>query len=142
MPASLVDIDQTFLPRGQLRLISRVIGLTDDLIICETDIDDHWTYPIHFPGDPIFPGCLLIEIAAQATLLWAWAAGDRGRPRMAKATAEFHDPVSEADRLLTIQSRVKKRRHLYFGQVEITSRGRQVASIAMVVAVTQKRTED
>ena len=55
--ASVMDIDATFLPVGQMRQISRVTKLAEAVIDAEVDLGPyHWVFPQHFPGDPIFPG--------------------------------------------------------------------------------------
>ncbi|HXE57357.1 MAG TPA: hypothetical protein VNK43_05110 [Gemmatimonadales bacterium] len=131
----MIDLTATFLPTGPLRLVSRVASLADDAITCETDIAEHWSYAHHFPGDPVFPGCLMVELAAQATLLWGWAQGHRGRPRLGRTSAEFHSPATPADGMLITRSRVRKRRNVYFGEVEIAAGERAVASVSVVVAL-------
>ena len=91
--ASVMDIDATFLPVGQMRQISRVTKLAEAVIDAEVDLGPyHWVFPQHFPGDPIFPGTLMIEAAGQLVALWAWAQGQRGRPRLVRTGAEFHSP--------------------------------------------------
>src|SRR5712691_4417211 len=92
--SSLIDLEATFLPVGQMRQISRVTPLKGAAITGEVDLSaGHWVYAQHFPGDPIFPGTLLIEAAGQLVALWAWAQGQRGRPRLVRTSAEFHFPV-------------------------------------------------
>lgn len=74
--AGLIDIDKTFLPVGRMRQIARVTLLDETSIWGEVPIDpDHWVWEEHFPGDPIFPGTLIIEAAGQLVALWA---GDTG----------------------------------------------------------------
>ena len=67
---SLMDLDETFLPVGQMRQIARVTLVEKDTIEGEVELGpDHWVYPQHFPGDPIFPGTLMIEGAGQLIAL-------------------------------------------------------------------------
>jgi 3-hydroxymyristoyl/3-hydroxydecanoyl-(acyl carrier protein) dehydratase len=55
-----------------MRQISRVTAVDAEGIVGEMDLGDgHWVYPGHFPGDLIFPGCLLVEAAGQLVALWA-----------------------------------------------------------------------
>lgn len=139
MAPSLIPIDETFLPLGQFRLVNRVAELEGERIVCEIDVGPgHWVYPVHFPGDPIFPGAFIIESAAQTALLWAWAQGLRGRPRMAKTSAEFHATVTPADGTLIARATVKRKRFLNFASVEFYGAGGDhKATVAMVVGVVQ-----
>lgn len=133
---SLIDLDTTFLPVAQMRQIARVTGLEGGTIMGEVDIGaDHWVYEQHFPGDPIFPGSLLIEAAGQLLALWAWAQGQRGRPRLVRTSAEFHRPVSRATPRLILQGEVRRRRHLYFGSIQIVASTVDVARVEAVLAV-------
>ena len=93
-PTSLIDLDTTFLPVAQMRQITRVTALEGIGIEGEVELGpDHWVWRQHFPGDPIFPGTLLIEAAGQLIALWAWGQGARGRPRLVRTSADFHNPV-------------------------------------------------
>ena len=134
--ASLMHVDATFLPIDQMRQISRVTELEGPAIVGEVDLGaEHWVYKQHFPGDPIFPGTLMIEAAGQLVALWAWANGQRGRPRLVRTSAEFHSPVPQTAPLLILRGEVRKKRHLHFATVSISSEGDKVASITAVVAV-------
>lgn len=134
--ASLVDISATFLPIGQMRQITRVTELTGPVIVGEVDLGpDHWVYPQHFPGDPIFPGTLLIEAAGQLVALWAWGQGERGRPRLVRTSAEFHHPVLRCAPLLSVRAEVRRKRHLHFATVSIETAELSVATISVVLAV-------
>ncbi len=135
-PASLIDIDATFLPVSQMRQVSRVTSLEGAAITGEVVLGPaHWVYPQHFPGDPIFPGTLLIEAAGQLVALWAWADGQRGRPRLVRTSAEFHAPVTPKNALLVVRAEVRRKRHLNFATVGIWADGTQVATLDAVLAV-------
>ena len=132
----LTDIDSTFLPVGQMRQISRVTRIADGQIDAEADLGPaHWVYPQHFPGDPIFPGTLMIEAAGQLVALWAWTQGQRGRPRLVKTSAEFHNPIGSAEPHLNLRAEVRTRRHLHFATIEIWASGTHIASVTAVLAV-------
>jgi len=131
-------LEATYLPRGQMLQIDRVRVVDDARIVCEMDVDPgHWVFPMHFPGDPIFPGSLLIEAAGQAVALWGWEAGLRGRPRMAKVSAEFENPVLAGDRTVTLDAVVRRRRNICLGTVTVTvsAGARRVATITPVIVV-------
>jgi 3-hydroxymyristoyl/3-hydroxydecanoyl-(acyl carrier protein) dehydratase len=136
VPASDIDIDATFLPVGQMRQINRVTQLDGPGIEGEVDLGPgHWVFAQHFPDDPIFPGCLMIEAAGQLVALWAWANGQRGRPRLVRTSAEFHHPAGPgADRLI-LRAEVRRKRHLHFATTEIWADGVHVATVEAVLAV-------
>ncbi len=134
-PSSPVDVDGAFLPVGHMRQISRVTHLDGAEIVAQLDLGAHWVFPEHFPGDPIFPGSLLIESAGQLVALWAWAAGQRGRPRLVRTGAEFHRPVTPVAPAITLRASVRRKRHLNFASVEIRALGEHVATVDVVLAV-------
>lgn len=135
-PIGFIDLDETFLPVGRMRQITRVIDVEGETITGEMLLGpDHWVWPQHFPRDPIFPGTLMIEAAGQLLALWAWAEGDRGRPRLVRTGAEFHNPVGPDATHLELQARVRSKRHLYFGTIQVSSRGTAVATVDAVLAV-------
>ena len=130
------DLGGTFLPVGQMLQIDRVCEVAEERIVCEMDLDaGHWAFPMHFPGDPIFPGSLLIEAAGQVVALWAWDAGLRGRPRMAKVSAEFETPVLADDVNLTFSATVRRRRNICLGRVEIHAGARRIGTVEPVIVV-------
>ena len=135
-PPSLLDLDATFLPVAQMRQISRVITLDGPCITGEAELgSNHWVYPQHFPHDPIFPGALIIEAAGQLVALWAWANGHRGRPRLLRTSASFHQPVTQETPRLELRAEVRTKRHLQFGTVGVSAQGLQVARVEAVLAV-------
>ena len=135
-PTGLIDLDETFLPVGRMRQIARVIDLEGDTIRGQMRLGrDHWVWPEHFPGDPVFPGTLLIEAAGQLLALWAWAQGSRGRPRLVRTGAEFHHPVGRQVTHLDLQAQVRRKRHLYFGSIQVSSGDLEVATVDAVLAV-------
>jgi len=115
--------------------IDRVLEVTADRIVCEMDLPGHWVFPMHFPNDPIFPGSLLIEGAGQAVAIWGWHHGLRGKPRMAKTSAEFESPVLMGDLTVVFDARVRQRKGICLGKVEVFAAGRKAASIDSVIAV-------
>lgn len=131
-----MDIDSTYLPVGQMRQISRVTRIAEGQIDAEVDLGpSHWVYPLHFPGDPIFPGVLMIEAAGQLVSLWAWAQGQRGRPRLVKTAAEFHSPVGPAAPQLSLRAEVRCRKNMTFATTEIWAAETHVATVTAVLAV-------
>lgn len=136
IPECLLDLDSTFLPVGQMRQISRVIVTDGPHITALVDLGPrHWVFPQHFPGDPIFPGTLMIEAAGQLVALWAWARGHRGRPRLVRTSATFHHPVTRETPRLELRAEVRGRRSLQFGTVDVMANERQVARVEVVLTV-------
>jgi 3-hydroxymyristoyl/3-hydroxydecanoyl-(acyl carrier protein) dehydratase len=113
------QLEKTFLPVGQMLQIDRVLEINGANMTCELDTFDHWVFPMHFPTDPIFPGSLLIEAAGQTVALWAWHTGLRGNPRMVKVDAKFEIPVRPADQTVVLKTRVRLKRNVCLGQVEL-----------------------
>jgi 3-hydroxymyristoyl/3-hydroxydecanoyl-(acyl carrier protein) dehydratase len=135
-PGGLIDIDSTFLPIGQMRQISRVTELDGASIAGEIDLGPgHWVYPQHFPGDPIFPGTLMIEAAGQLVALRAWANGQRGRPRLVRTHAVFRSPVTPAEDRLTVRGEISSKRRLHFATVQVSTPNQEIATISLVLAV-------
>lgn len=133
---SLLDLDATFLPVAQMRQITRVTALDGSRIAAEVDLGaEHWVYAQHFPDDPIFPGTLMIEAAGQLVALWAWAQGQRGRPRLVRTSATFHYPVTTPTAVLELRAEVRSKRHLQFGNVELFAEATHVATVDVVLAV-------
>ena len=136
------ELGATYLPVGQMLQIDRVDQIAGDRIVCEMHIDaSHWVFPLHFPDDPIFPGCLLIEAAGQVVALYGWEAGLRGRPRMAKVSAAFEQPVLAEDTRLTLTATVRRRRNMCFGSVEIRAGERLVGTVEPVIVVLASEPE-
>lgn len=133
---SLIDLDTTFLPVAQMRQITRVTALQGGGIEGEVELGpDHWVWQQHFPNDPIFPGTLMIEAAGQLLALWAWGAGARGRPRLVRTSAEFQNPVDRWCPRLLLKGEVRRKRNLYFGNVQIWADETQVATVEAVLVV-------
>ena len=135
-PATLLDIDSTYLPVAHMRQLSRVTELAGPTISAEVDLKvDHWVFAEHFPADPIFPGSLIIEAAGQLLALWAWADGQRGRPRLVRTEAEFFLPVTPSATCITLHGEVRRRHQLYFGTVRVEAGDAEVARVTAVLTV-------
>jgi 3-hydroxymyristoyl/3-hydroxydecanoyl-(acyl carrier protein) dehydratase len=136
LATSLIDLDKTFLPVAQMRQITRVTALEGSGIEGEVELGpDHWVWQQHFPNDPIFPGTLMIEAAGQLVALWAWGDGARGRPRLVRTGAEFQNPVGRWNPRLLLRGEVRRKRNLYFGNVQVWSEETAIASVEAVLVV-------
>ena len=135
-PVSLVDLNTHFLPVGQMRQISRITELDGAKIVAEVDLGPgHWVYAQHLPGDPVFPGSLIVEATGQLVALWAVANGQRGRPRFLRANAEFRLPVEPSVPRLVLRGEVTRKRNMHFATVTVEAGGVQVADASVVLAV-------
>ena len=114
--------------------LDRVLEVADDVIRCEMDLEEHWVFPLHFPGDPIFPACLMIEAAGQAIAVWAWHHKMPGQPRLARVEASFASGVRPEDGVLSLVGRMRRRRNICVGAVELFCGERPVASVAETLA--------
>lgn len=119
-----------------MRQISRVIHLNGRAIEGEVDLGGrHWVFPQHFPGDPIYPGSLLIEAGGQLVALWAWAQGQRGRPRLLRANAQFHEPAGPGHDHLLVRAEVRRKQQMNFAAVEVWAAECRVATMDAVLTV-------
>jgi len=115
--------------------LDRVIEITRDGFRCELDLHEHWVFPLHFPQDPIFPACFMIEAAGQAIAVWAWHYKLTGNPRLARVTASFENAVRPDDGILSFVGKIRQRRNICFGTVEIFTGHRRVATVEETLAV-------
>ena len=137
-PDSVVDLDAAFLPVGHMRQLSRVTLAEERRVEGEVDLaPSHWVYEEHFPGDPIFPGTLMIEAAGQLVAAWAWHEGERGRPRLVRTGADFRAPVTPDDSGLRLATEVRSRGGMHFAEVDVAADGRSVARVEVVLTVLE-----
>ena len=130
------DLANTFLPIGEMLQVHTIVDITDGNIVAERKLSENdWVFPLHFPGDPIFPGSLLIEGAGQVIAMWAWHSGLRGKPRLVKVNAEFKSPVSARDKTLTYTGTMSKRNNICLGTVDITVGERYIGKVTGSIVV-------
>jgi 3-hydroxymyristoyl/3-hydroxydecanoyl-(acyl carrier protein) dehydratase len=128
------DLAQVYLPVEQMLQIDRVTEVTGDTIRCEMDLSEHWVFPLHFPGDPIFPACLMIEAAGQAIAIWAWHHQVTGHPRLARVGASFSSAVRQEDKVLSLVGKVRRRRNICVGTVALLVGDRHTAEVEETLA--------
>ncbi len=128
------DLAQVYLPIEQMLQIDRVMEITEDGLRCEMDLAGHWVFPLHFPKDPIFPACLMIEAAGQAIAIWAWHHRLPGKPRLARVKASFESGVQPADGILSFVGKIRRRRNICVGAVELFCGARRVAEVEETLA--------
>lgn len=128
------DLAAVYLPIGQMLQIDRVLEVTSDSIHCEVDLKGHWVFPLHFPGDPIFPACLMIEAAGQAIAVWAFHHKVAGQPRLARVKSSFSSEVRPEDGALTITGCLRRRGNICIGAVKLFVGDRPVAEVEETLA--------
>jgi 3-hydroxymyristoyl/3-hydroxydecanoyl-(acyl carrier protein) dehydratase len=128
------DLAAVYLPIGQMLQIDRVLEVSKDTIRCEMDLPGHWVFPLHFPGDPIFPACLMIEAAGQAIAIWAYHHRVPGQPRLARVSASFASGVRPEDGILSFMGKIRRRRHICVGSVDLSVGERHVAEVGETLA--------
>jgi 3-hydroxymyristoyl/3-hydroxydecanoyl-(acyl carrier protein) dehydratase len=131
---SRADLAQVYLPVGQMLQIDRVTEVTADTIRCELDLKDHWVFPMHFPGDPIFPACLTIEAAGQAIAIWAFHHKVAGQPRLARVQASFSREVRPDDGVLLLVGKVRRRGPVCIGKVQLFVKDQLTAEVEETLA--------
>ncbi len=114
--------------------IDRVTQVTAESVHAEMDLAHHWVFPLHFPKDPIFPACLMIEAAGQAIAIWAWHYKVPGNPRLARVQASFESGVKPEDGVLSFVGKIKRRRNICVGVVELFCGTRRVAEVQETLA--------
>ena len=129
--ASLAEI---YLPIGQMLQIDRVTDVTEDHVRCELDLLQHWVFPLHFPMNPIFPASLMIEAAGQAIAIWAWHHKMPGNPRLARVSASIENAVHPGDGILSFVGKVRRRRNICVGVVELFCGTVRVAKVEETLA--------
>ena len=131
-----VQLKDVFLPVGQMLQLTEVVSIEGETIVCRQDLaKSEWLFQVHFPGDPIFPGSLMIEGAGQVVAVWMYAGGYRGKPRLVKASGDFKSPLLPQDGVVTYTGKIQRRGKLCIGQVTLTVGERVVATSEIWLAV-------
>jgi len=86
----------------------------------------------HFPGQPVFPGVLMIEGMAQtAGVLCILARADRGRPKavyfLTVDKAKFRKPVIPGDTIEYHMTKISRRKNMWWFRGEAKVAGQIVA---------------
>jgi 3-hydroxymyristoyl/3-hydroxydecanoyl-(acyl carrier protein) dehydratase len=132
------DLAAVYLPVGQMLQIDRVLEVSATSIRCEVDLKDHWVFPLHFPGDPIFPACLMIEAAGQAIAIWAFHHQVTGQPRLARVKSSFFHAVRPCNDSLQIVATLRRRGNICIGAVELSLGEHRVAEVEETLAWVQE----
>lgn len=113
----LFGVGNAQLPSAPLLMLDRIVDIQADggqygrgYAIAELDINPtSWFFKHHFRGDPVMPGCFLIESLWQLTgFHLAWS-GYPGKGRVLESgRTRFIDPVQENEQTLTVSIHVRK----------------------------------
>ena len=118
LPLSVIDIQRMIPHRYPFLLIDRIIeAVPHDRIIALKNVS--FSEPVlqgHFPGNPVFPGVLIIEAIAQAAAVLGHLSYQSGLTECLLTEvreARFRRPVVPGD-VMRLDVRVKKRRQPFF----------------------------
>jgi hypothetical protein len=76
----------------------------------------------------------MIEAAGQAIAIWAWHYKVPGNPRLARVQASFESGVKPEDGVLSFVGKIKRRRNICVGVVELFCGTRRVAEVQETLA--------
>lgn len=90
------------LPSGNMNMLDRILHINHDCgahgkgeVIAEFDIDpDKWFFAVHFPGDPVMPGCLGLDALWQLCGFFLSWSGHEGKGRaLGSGTVKFFGEI-------------------------------------------------
>lgn len=114
-------------------LVDRVININGDMsgVGIKNVTFNEPQFQGHFPGDPIFPGVLLIEGMAQTAGVMCIAATRSDKPKavyfMTIDKAKFRKPVRPGDTVEFHMTQIAKRKTMWWFRGEAKVRGQIVA---------------
>lgn len=101
-----------------------------------------WSEPCfqgHFPGQPIFPGVLVIEALAQTCAIWLNRGGNEGLPIFAGIDkARFRRRVQPGESLELAVRFLSERKGFYTFQAEASVEGQCACQAELVVCCKEK----
>jgi 3-hydroxyacyl-[acyl-carrier-protein] dehydratase len=128
---------ETILPhRPPFLLLDRIVeGSPECVVAIKRALPGEFYFQGHFPGRPVMPGAILVEIMAQASLiLYCFNFEIEHLFFLAKAKAQFLRAVMPEDELRIVARRVKVLKTMGLADVEIGINGDKVAAAQLAFA--------
>ncbi len=122
--------------RGRWNLLDCVVSTGDDHVVTQTRFTEE-DVEGHFPGDPVVPGALLLEAAAQSLLVLSQSLDIHGSPRLAGLDrARFLVPVRPNEQVTLTTTLRTRRANALQAEVVLTVEGTPVASVRVTGTTT------
>lgn len=123
--------------RPPMLMVDRILTLGDDG--CRALKQISWSEPCfqgHFPGQPVFPGVLMIEALAQTCAVWMHGLGKEGLPIFAGIeSARFLRKVLPGDTLELQAAPVKENKGFYTFQTTASVAEETVCQAQLVICL-------
>lgn len=132
-------IERAIPHRAPMLLIDRVISQSNDAIQCsKTFRSDEYFVQGHYPGNPIVPGVILCECAAQAAavLLSSLVEGEAGVPVLTRIQdARFKRIVKPGETIVLDVTLTERLANAFFVSAKVTVEGKLAVRLDLACAL-------